>query len=212
MESQLTGPGDAGRSPYKLMHRMSIRTVIVVIPLVSALGFSAWSFSENSRRINTLRQYDSALKSGQMLPLPGLERCFGQAMVRQCLSDSARSNPDLVFDGESRVAQVRRDSVSDSDLDGTGDAIALYALGSGHVTCELNSLVGARIDCVNLSVDTLEVTLHGKLRWKGYGCNIDELNPQTYILKWSPDTIADTNLHSVIWKAQQSKVFEIPDR
>ena len=162
------------------MPRFSLRTIAIFVPLVFSFAFAVWSFRLNSRRADTLRWYESALKSGRDLPLASLERDFGERSARKRLTKSSASNTEISFDGESRVVQIVRDAVSDADE--AGDGILLYTLGAGSGTYGSHAPVGAKIDRVKLTADTLEVTLHGKLRMGSFGYNIDESNPQTYVL------------------------------
>ena len=112
------------------MRRLSVCALVFAIPLGCALILALWNHQRDSRRATTIQLYNGAVSRGDTLPIPRLVNAFGDHFAKLRVAATASENSDLIFDGESRVAQIERATVSDGDE--TGDGIVLYTFGSKH--------------------------------------------------------------------------------
>ena len=190
------------------MGRVSLRTVAVLIPLLCAVGFAVWSQRRNARRTQALEMYQASLARGETLPLGRLEREFGVESAIARGQESAKKNGEVVFDGESRVAQIERSLIVDENS--TVDGISLYTFGIETRTQSYRAPLGAHIDAIHFNDTAMEVTLHGMLKMGSYEFEIDKSNPQTYEIEWLPHDVPKGNLYGAVWERHKDEAKKSP--
>tara|TARA_R110002049_G_scaffold72490_1_gene186919 strand:+ start:2531 stop:3001 length:471 start_codon:yes stop_codon:yes gene_type:complete len=154
--------------------------------------------------------YNDAVSRGDTLPISSLVAVFGDSFGKSRISEAAHQISGVVFDGESRVAQIERAAISDGDI--TGDGIALYTFGSGHGSNHYHAPLGSRIESLAFTEDGLDVVLHGNLRMGSYRHTIDTGNPETYRIEWSPHGPPTVdNIYDLVWQRHQGDAVRAAD-
>ncbi|WP_442505680.1 hypothetical protein SH528x_004480 [Novipirellula sp. SH528] len=192
------------------MRRFSLRTLVFTIPLLFGVALAFWGYQRSKRQAEVLRWYHDALTTGDTLPLPWLVQAFGQSSAKSRVQDSARDIPELIFDDQSRVAQIERAAVTDGTE--SGDGVALYTFGANHGVHCYHAPLGARIERIAFTDDGLDIVLHGDLKMGSFEYSIDANTPETYHIEWMPHTPPlVANIYLLVWQRHQSDSIRRPD-
>jgi len=166
------------------MTRFSLFRFVIWLPLIAGIVFAIYSFRINSNLTN----FDYEVDNNQlMVSLDGLLDTFGEEQTRKIVELKASDNKSLIYDGESRLAQiVKSRHVHDHD---NSDLCALSFVGIRGAGWRGPAIWsgpnGMRIDSVSFDDNELLVTIHGDLGWGPHAFFIPESEPETYSIPWA---------------------------
>ncbi|WP_143543777.1 hypothetical protein [Rhodopirellula sp. MGV] len=125
--------------------------------------------------------FDRAVEADTLLPVAEAEELLPEWEVRKML-ERAAGGGSIIFDGESRVAQIQPEMFryGDRSLDG----LTLHTVGDGKGSMTFQLPIGTRIKSIAFLEDALEVTVFGELDFHGDVLSIPEQAPEVYQLTW----------------------------
>lgn len=181
MDHHSSPPADRQRHP-KDMKKLSLRSFAIVVPLCVAVMCAIWSAHLRSKQTTAPEAFHRAVDSERLLPVLEAEKRLAEREVKRMLAQAAASDL-IVFDGESRVAQIQPNML---DYGGRSlDGLSLHTIGddTGSMTFQLP--IGTRIKSISFEDDALIVTVFGDLEIGGKVLSIPEENPEVHKVSWA---------------------------
>ncbi|KAA5538499.1 hypothetical protein FYK55_27550 [Roseiconus nitratireducens] len=171
-----------GRRRYpNAMQKFTLRSIAIFLPLCVAAICAVWTAHLRSKRTAAREAFSHAVESESLLPIGQAEARLADSEVKQMLIKAAVSDL-IVFDGESRVAQIQPNMLKfgERSLDG----LSLHTIGDGTGSMTYQLPIGTRIRSVSFEGDALAVTVYGDLEIRGKILSISEQNAEVHKIKW----------------------------
>lgn len=165
------------------MRRIRLFTLVIVLPLVAAVGFLWRRHRIDTRQAEAIRMFNRAIERGQYLPYGRLVSDFGPDKAGEYFERAAES--DLIaFDGAARLAQIQRNGFTYPE--GSLDLLHLHDFKNGFSTAQHEPPIGTVIENVTFVGNGIDISIHGDLLIDGSRITIPASKPEVYHLKWIP--------------------------
>ncbi|TWU40287.1 hypothetical protein Q31b_36340 [Novipirellula aureliae] len=193
------------------MKRFSLRQLVIIAPLLAALIATWHSAVARKERQHAIEHFERCVERNDALNLGGATQILGREFVVGRIADASKQNPNFVFDGGVRFAQLIPDCHDYTR--GSGDGYNLCGIGGVVGSSAWSGPAGTRITSLTFEDDTLKIELHGDLLIGSFMCSIPRNAPDVYVLPWpskSPDPPSH-NLHAMIAARHANSMTRIPD-
>ncbi|SMP75016.1 hypothetical protein SAMN06265222_118107 [Neorhodopirellula lusitana] len=194
------------------MKRFSLRQLVIVVPVLAAIVAAWYSAADRRERQQAIAHFSRCIEQDDALNLGWTTQALGKDFVIRRFTDAAKQNPNFVYDGGVRFAQILPDCHDNGRV--PGDGYNLCGFG-GSAGCMIwSGPAGTRISSLTFDRDTLKIQIYGDLELGSFKLSVPRSDPDVYVLHWpsdSPNPPMHT-LNEMIATRHAGSMTRIPDR
>lgn len=164
------------------MKRISLRQLVVVTPLLAAIGIAWWFAGVRNERLSAIEVFDRCVERNEALDLGWTIEEIGKEGTIRRIKEAAERNTNIVFDGGVRFAQ--RLPQNHDNGRGAADGYSLFGMDSSVRTSVWNGPAGTRISSIMFRDDQLIISIYGDLQMGAFSCSIPKTAPEEYAVPW----------------------------
>lgn len=168
------------------MPKISIRLVVIFLPLLVALILFVWFEIRQGTTRESVTQFERERSQHGFTHIDNIENLVGIKKTRRVLREVASRDAMVTFDGDSRCVQIIE--IDFDSKDAVGDGIAMYTLGPYRMTKSLCGPFGTKIKKAEFKGDYLVIHVHGTLELSDRHITIPQNKPDEYSIHWPKNT------------------------